>query len=295
MKSTLSMKLLQTLHEGRSKLSNEALRRVTDFVLSQKADDDSFVNKNGVSDVYYTMFGWSLSHTLNIPLERKKMLSFIINIDIQNIDIIHSAAYMRCLHLYKIRSEYYKKWLASLPHYINRHTAIRRKASNEAETPYECYIRLSLFEDAGLPDEELKHLSRSLEAFKVEGGGYSNIRNKGFAGVNATAAALAVIGQTEGYKKNADVEFLREMQHATGGFMASQATDYKFTVPDLLSTATALFVLKCYGIKPKYDARDFIESHWLESGGFAATIMDDKSDVEYTFYGLLALGGIENG
>jgi hypothetical protein len=30
----------------------------------------------------------------------------------------------------------------------------------------------------------------------------------------------------------------------------------------------------------------------LDSGGFSATLLEDTSDVEYTFYGLLALGTI---
>ena len=62
----------------------------------------------------------------------------------------------------------------------------------------------------------------------------------------------------------------------------------------MLSTATSLVMLNCYGMKPKFAARDFIEAHWLDSGGFSATLMEDKSDVEYTFYGLLALGAINN-
>jgi len=41
---------------------------------------------------------------------------------------------------------------------------------------------------------------------------------------------------------------------------------------------------------PKFNANDFIDAHWLPSGGFSATLIDETSDVEYTFYGLLALG-----
>ena len=44
--------------------------------------------------------------------------------------------------------------------------------------------------------------------------------------------------------------------------------------------------------KPLYDASDFITSHWLENGGFGATLIDVESDVEYVFYGLLALGAL---
>jgi hypothetical protein len=38
------------------------------------------------------------------------------------------------------------------------------------------------------------------------------------------------------------------------------------------------------------NAVSFIDAHWQPSGGFCATLMDETCDVEYTFYGLLALG-----
>ncbi|MDR0573576.1 MAG: hypothetical protein LBG96_06025 [Tannerella sp.] len=128
----------------------------------------------------------------------------------------------------------------------------------------------------------------SLEPYHMKGGGFMNTRDGLTATTNATVAALAVKGQLAGYKENEDLFFLRDLQEASGGFGAAKASP----VPDLLSTATSLFMLSCYGKQPKYPVRDFIEAHWLDSGGFSATLLDDKSDVEYTFYGLLALGTI---
>ena len=117
-----------------------------------------------------------------------------------------------------------------------------------------------------------------------------NTRDGLTATTNATVAALAVRGQSAGYVENDDILFLHDQQETSGGFAATKASP----VPDLLSTATSLFMLSCYNVKPKYPARDFIEAHWLDSGGFSATLLEDKSDVEYTFYGMLALGTITN-
>jgi hypothetical protein len=83
------------------------------------------------------------------------------------------------------------------------------------------------------------------------------------------------------------IEWLQQRQDATGGF---HATD-QAPVPDLLSTAVALFTLRLVGAEAR-DASDFIHAHWLDNGGFAPTIFDDYSDVEYVFYGILALGAI---
>lgn len=81
------------------------------------------------------------------------------------------------------------------------------------------------------------------------------------------------------------VKWLLERQDKSGGFLASDVAP----VPDLLTTAVALFTLRLLGEKPR-SAADFIDAHWMENGGFAPTILDQYSDVEYVFYGLLALG-----
>ena len=81
------------------------------------------------------------------------------------------------------------------------------------------------------------------------------------------------------------VSWLKERQDETGGFRASEVAP----VPDLLSTAVALFTLRLIGIHPQ-SAQSFIEAHWLDMGSFAPTLLDEYSDVEYLFYGLLALG-----
>lgn len=104
---------------------------------------------------------------------------------------------------------------------------------------------------------------------------------------NAVCCILA-IGHQMGLQSDAtDVEWLQKRQDETGGFYASEQAP----IPDLLSTAVALFTLRLLEINVK-DAAPFIQAHGLDNGGFAPTLYDDYSDVEYVFYGLLALGSI---
>ena len=81
------------------------------------------------------------------------------------------------------------------------------------------------------------------------------------------------------------VDWLRQRQDVSGGFYASEQAP----VPDLLSTAVALFTLRLIGV-PVKDASAFIQAHWRCGGGFSPSVLDDYSDVEYVFYGLMALG-----
>ena len=104
---------------------------------------------------------------------------------------------------------------------------------------------------------------------------------------NAVCCILAMQYQMGMQSDATDVEWLQKRQDETGGFYASEQAP----IPDLLSTAVALFTLRLLEINVK-DATPFIQAHGLDNGGFAPTLYDDFSDVEYVFYGLLALGSI---
>lgn len=102
---------------------------------------------------------------------------------------------------------------------------------------------------------------------------------------NAVCCILAMQHQMDEQQNAAYVKWLQQRQDETGGFYASEEAP----IPDMLSTAVALFTLRLIGAEFK-DATQFIQAHLLDSGGFAPTLLDDYSDVEYVFYGLLALG-----
>lgn len=101
---------------------------------------------------------------------------------------------------------------------------------------------------------------------------------------NAACCILAMQYQTRQLCDSELVEWLKARQEDNGGFCASETAP----IPDLLSTGVALFTLDLIGEKA-IGASDFIEAHWLDNGGFAPSIFDDYSDVEYVFYGLLSI------
>lgn len=101
---------------------------------------------------------------------------------------------------------------------------------------------------------------------------------------NAVCCILCMQHQTGNRVDAGLVRWLKERQDESGGFLASEVAP----VPDLLSTGVALFTLRLLG-ESFCDPAEFIDAHWLDNGGFAPTVMDDYSDVEYVFYGLLSL------
>ena len=118
-------------------------------------------------------------------------------------------------------------------------------------------------------------LLRFFEAYQRHGSG---------DGTNAWAARLVMASDKDEELKSK----LLSVQHVSGGSLAYEGA----VMPDLLSTAVALFALRERGVSLCADARPFIEAHWLEDGSFAATLLDEFGDVEYVFYGLLAIGSI---
>lgn len=271
-------------------MSAEAVGRITEFVRSQRTDEGAFMNKSGQPDLYYTVFGWILSYVLMIPSDSKKNNAYLADLDSDSLDLIHYAAYMRCRMIQQwmdggkmklIFKAFFSAEIKALEDFCG-------VPHNDIQSPYTQFIWLCLLEDTGNRIKNKREILNSLALYHAETGGYMNTIDGLTATTNATVAALAIKGQLDGYRDNADVHYLYNLQDSSGGFAAAKASP----LPDLLSTATSLYMLSCYGMKPKYAARDLIEAHWLDSGGFSATLMEDKSDVEYTFYGLLALGAI---
>lgn len=285
MKETITIKLLKTIQRGYEALSQDAKLMMSDFILTQRCKDGGFINKQGEQDLYYTTFGSLLQYVFGINYNTGELKRYLDSIDADNLDLIHYAAYMRCRLLASVTDSKFPGVLTSLisQKNIRSEESFEVWPNNDKNAPYSRFIWLSLLEDT---NNSKQHTWLS-EEYAIKGGGYSNVKGQDSASVNATAAALMVKGQNEGYDKTAqNVLYLLNSQLPSGGFKASPQTH----MPDLLSTATALFTLLCYDVQPRYSAQEFVEAHWLDNGGFGATILDSNSDVEYLFYGLLALG-----
>lgn len=281
MQRSVTIKLLQTLQRGCSSLGVQARELILGFLLSQRTERGAYVNKQGEEDLYYTTFGWLLESALGLRQDAEAMERYLAEVDLESLDLVHYAAAVRCRLLQRgAKGRLSLLWQALQRTPTRELESFRSVPNNDREAPYTQFIWMSLCEDT-----RNDYQPAALDAYRTSDGGYANVKGGKEMVTNATAAALMVVGQSEGYDA-ARVSPLLQAQEPSGGFRATSVAP----IPDLLSTATALFVLNCYGVRPRYEAADFVEAHWLESGGFAATLLDEKSDVEYLFYGLLALG-----
>lgn len=285
MKTTLSYKLLKSLKRGLMKIDGPALDKLTQYILSQQVEGAAFADKTGKTDLYYTAFGWSLLHALKLPLDVSAATAYLESFDVAQLDLVHLSAYHKCKRLLLLMSGVKMPLLLLKSRFGWQHTI--DLPLSPSGTPYDLFLTYGLLEDAHQKMPDASVWMQALEHYQLETGGFSNIKKGFFFSTNATASALMVLGQVNGFKSNGQVTTLHEKQADCGGFYAVDEA----LMPDLLSTATALFVLGCYHYKPNEATADFIEAHWNEqSGGFSATLLEDSSDIEYTFYGILALG-----
>ncbi len=288
---SLNVLLMDELKNGCERLSDSSRASVAAYLSSRESDSGGFMDKAGNVDVYYTFFGLASAFALGTDIN-KKHRRFINGIDTSNLDLPDFTAYHGSLTLlaasslpknFRSISAVAAKGLSVV---AKKHPIEERFPVTGESSPYSVF--LSLMGSVGLVNEQVVMLwaQKYINAFHVASGGWSNIKGNTEPSLNATAAAITVLNCANIPVAGTDLKWIKDQQLQSGGFISARGVP----MPDLLSTATALVALKLSGEKPLFPVMDFIQSHWRDDGGFAATFNDEDTDCEYTFYGLLALG-----
>lgn len=296
---------------------------VRDYFLREQNDDGGFKNRSGRSDLYYTVFGLEgliALHSAQFPvgasdarpddlspLEEcaRRAEAFLGSFGGgEQLDFVHLCCLARAwAAMVQLRPASGPRAPAAevmrprIESFRAGDGGYHPEPGQEHGTAYGCFLALGACQDLGL---ELPHptgLVKSLARLKVEGDAYTNylLPHSGcelrarIGSTNATAAAVAVLRHVGQPVSPATGQWLLEQCHPQGGFLAMPNAP----LPDLLSTATALHALAGLGV-PYAGLRetclDFLDSLWTNEGAFHGHWCDDKTDLEYAFYGLLALG-----
>lgn len=289
--------MLQVARLASNPLGNSA-GLVENFVVGQLNPDGGFRGRDGESDLYYTMFGLECLKALQAEsrLPSEKSVEYLSAFGSgQELDFVHLTCLARC-------------W-ADLPDPCQMPESDRLDLIEKLETyraldggfhhltpgashssAYGSFLALGAYQDL---QEEISDSLRLIQSFKhleKEDGGWANERNMDQAATPATAAAVTALRQLgQPLNGEAIAQWILSMYHPQGGFRAAPRSP----VPDLLSTAVALHALSSLQAecdKLQDSCLDFIDSLWVNEGSFYGHWQEDVLDVEYTFYGLLALG-----
>lgn len=264
--------ILPVIKRGFEVIDAQSKQEIIQFLKSRQCANGGFANRAGQPDLYYSMFGCLLAEALGLkeiltPL-REYTEKSVGRQKLCGVDLFCAALLVSRL---SGKGKNRREWKLK----VRREIEMQREGS-----PDTYHYFMGLFASYYLGDYWFiyKTIGR-LEFFDEEKPLPSTVLSaKIILSKIKTSPVEKSIGEVMG--------FYRE----TGGFSALQ----KSPGADLLSTAVVLFALRFANTdmaKIKYDCMVFVNSLYIE-GGFCSSPGDQETDMEYLFYGLLALGAM---
>ncbi|MFZ4766055.1 MAG: prenyltransferase/squalene oxidase repeat-containing protein [Roseimicrobium sp.] len=275
------------------KVLGDSATLVQAFLRSQLTPEGAFADRAGRPDLYYTVFGLEGLRALQVELPEDAARRYVQRFgDGAGLDFVHLCSLARCAANLgqNLLPEAVKLALAErIERFRTLDGGFHGTPGKAQGSAYGALLAWGAYADLGLAVPALGRLGSSLEALMLEDGSFANEPSLPQGTTTATAAAVTVCRQLGKALPRETGAWLLQQVHPSGGFMATPQAP----LPDLLSTATALHALQSMEVdlSPVRDAcLDFVDSLWSATGGFHGHWADDDLDVEYTSYGLLALG-----
>jgi hypothetical protein len=252
-------------------LDKHAVEGIKEYVKGSQTQSGGFADKAGHADIYYTLFGNFLAEALEmkdmIPSIKRYTETRSAQNDLTGVNLYCAAILSARLgNDQMVMKTMRKKVRESINAGLNKQPA------------YGAFLNLLTCYYA----EDFKSLYLIRKQL---------MKFDGHTGLPCpVVAALLVLQRSFNKPVNNLQNELLSFLAGNGSFKATRAAP----IPDLLSTAVALYALRfagadLRGIKP--GCLDFIDSMY-RNGGFGGNAIDQDPDIEYTFYGLLALGAL---
>ncbi len=269
------------------KLLGDSADLVGAFLDSQLHPSGGFRDRSGEPDLYYTVFGLEAMTAIRREIATEPVARFLAGFaDGENLDFVHLACLVRAwANISRYAGRFpAERLLARLETFRTPDGGYNQSPDSAHGTAYAAFLAMGAYQDLRCEPPRRERLMHSLASLRASDGGYANVPAARSGVTTATAAVVALTGETGPL-----ADWLLERMHPEGGFYAVPAAP----IPDLLSTATALHALSTAQVsfdRLREPCLDFIDSLWTNRGGFYGHWSDDAIDTEYTYYGLLALG-----
>ncbi len=251
---------LRTCTAGFGRMTDEAQAVLRQTVSLAQRPDGLFPDRGGQGDLYYTLFGLCLAYISGATVERDACARTLEHA--APADLVHRAALAHSRNLLKLMKlpRTIRKMPFPAPALDFPDLPDAAFPQGDRYSPYSCFLRNDTATD--------------LSAYRLPDGLYSNLKGASEYGVAATSAALC----------------LHPDETTAAALAGLQDPDGTFPGGDLLSTAVSLYALHRTGHAARYDVCGFLSGCFRPTGLFAAVPADPFGDLEYTVYGLLAMG-----
>jgi prenyltransferase beta subunit len=266
-------KLLESvLAKSPSMLDPEMTSEIRSFILSKQTTQGGFADRGGNTDLYYTLFGFYIAEALSVTEVMKPLKKYVAQM-VTNDNL--SGVYQYCGAIL------YTKLVGfdAITEKLRKQIVTDLTITTSKHTEYSGFLgMLALYYL-----EDFLNIHKVINQYKRSISLNENLPCP-------VAAATAVLLEMTGNPRLGAVEILKSFYRKNGGFAAL----HRAPAEDLLSTGVALFALHFLDadlrlIKP--DCLIFVDDLY-DDGGFRSASSDSLTDVEYTFYGLLALGSM---
>jgi len=258
------------LQKSANIINSDIQVEIINHILKSFTKEGGFADRGGKSDLYYSMFGCFVAEALSLnevfpPL--KDYVKRAVTGALDGIPLYCGAILYSKLHGFDSTTDSLRKQVEV--------ELMKNENSNSEYSYFIGLLTLYYLQDYQL----ILKLKKRIKT----------VSNKNEA-LCTLVAAEAVLNKILSKSVRVSENKLKSFYSGKGGFVALQ----KSPIEDLLSTAVALYALHVIDadlkiIKP--NCLSFVDGLYL-NGGFRATELDFDIDIEYTFYGLLALGAL---
>jgi hypothetical protein len=294
-----SQEIITTVLAGANSLEGLARNKISNFIAGCFTCEGGFANRAGKPDLYYSLFGSACAFALETELDFKRLENWVHSFNYNDLGLIDLTSLIKILSTLEILG--FDKALRAndLNNKLYKLILKFRTPSNgfsytgdEPGFPYAAFLAINAFNDLGRNISKPENLAKSVKSCLKNDFSLARPESSAFGLLLSTAAGVLVYRQLTGEILNNSVDLI-ENYYSSGGFKA----DLKAALPDMLSTAVALFTLKVCKRDLGYyrkNLKQFVSDHWLKDGSFCATLLDESGDCEYVYYALLSLGAIKD-
>jgi geranylgeranyl transferase type-2 subunit beta len=294
-------RLTERLGDGLLRLPDDFRARHAEYLRRRQNPDGGFSGREGGSDLYYTGFALRSLAVLDAltPDLLARAAGFLRSalagpatvVDL--FSLLYSCLLVQAGGgpdvLAGAPADWPERVAATLETFRTADGGYARNAGSLSSSTYHTFLVGLCYQLLGrdLPGPE--DVRRFVASRRREDGGFVELAPMKRGGTNPTAAAVGTLELTgagaDGAVRDGVAGFLAAMPSFEGGLRANA----RAPLADLLSSFTGAWTLSELGALDRIDAAallGYARSLEMPDGGFRGGLWDDRSDVEYTFYGL---------